>query len=376
MKLGLGALGRMLGAPEPARRAPAAEDTGPDPPDAETWPLAREAFPVHVVAEHAAVRLEGGRLSIAIDGGAPTTVRLDDVSALLVHGNTSVSTPALLGLMRRGVPVLWHGFDGRLVGQTLGLAGPGTALREAQYAAARDGARTLSLARAFIAAKIANARRLVLRRAGAGDAAAAPLARAIPSLARARTLDELRGVEGAAADAYFRAWPRMIEAGRPHLRFTGRSRRPPGDPANAALSYLYAVLHGRCVAAAVAAGLDPMAGFLHARRPGRAALALDLMEPFRPLIVDAALIAAFNNGEFPPTAFERAPEPEGGWRLNAEGRRAALRAFERRLAQGPGGGAGGGPRRHAYRDAVTAQARDLARALREGEPFTAFEPRR
>jgi CRISPR-associated endonuclease Cas2 len=104
-------------------------------------------------------------------------VRLDDVSALLVHGNTSVSTPALLGLMRRGVPVLWHGFDGRLVGQTLGLAGPGTALREAQHAAARDGARTLGLARAFIAAKIANARRLVLRRAGAGDAAAAPLAR-------------------------------------------------------------------------------------------------------------------------------------------------------------------------------------------------------
>jgi CRISPR-associated protein Cas1 len=98
------------------------------------------------------------------------------------------------------------------------------------------------------------------------------------------------------------------------------------------------------------------------------------MEPFRPQVVDSALVAAFNNGEFPPEAFERAPEPAGGWRLSALGRRAALGVLERRLAQ-PAAEAGS-PRRLAYRHALTDQARALARALRHGGPFAAFEPRR
>jgi CRISPR-associated protein Cas1 len=344
----------------------------PEVEDTETWPIPDDAVPVHVVGEHAEVRLSSGRLSIAIEGAAPKEVRLDDVAALIVHGNTTISTPALIALMRRGAPILWHGFDGRLVGQTLGMAGQPTVVREAQYAAAADTGRTLEIARAFVGAKLANARRLGARRHGADDAIARRLARLAGRLAEARTLDQLRGLEGAAAEAYFSDWPRLIAPERPYLRFTGRSRRPPADPANAALSYLYAVLHGRCVAAAVGAGLDPMAGFLHGRRAGRAALALDLMEPFRPLVVDAALIAAFNNGEFPAEAFEQSG---GGVRLTTLGRRNALRAFERRLAS-PAARVAAGPRAPTYRDALTRQARDLARALRHGGRFAAFEPRR
>jgi CRISPR-associated protein Cas1 len=296
------------------------------------------------------------------------------VAALLLHGNTSVSTPALLALMRRGAPVLWHGFDGRLVGQTLGLGGQPAALREAQYAAAHGDA-ALAIARALVGAKLANSRRLLIRRLGAGDSATRQLASLAARAAGATSLDQLRGLEGAAARAYFASWPRLLAGSQPHLQFAGRTRRPPADPLNAALSYLYAVLHGRCVAAAIGAGLDPMAGFLHERRAGRSALALDLMEPFRPLLVDAPLIAAANNGELPPTAFETAES--GGWRLNAAGRRAALSLFERRLSQrSRERGAAGQPTsgQPTYRDAVFRQARLLAACLRQGRPFVAFTP--
>ncbi|HZK98958.1 MAG TPA: CRISPR-associated endonuclease Cas1 [Caulobacteraceae bacterium] len=374
MPLSLAAAGRRLAALLGADLPPAVPADRPEVDDLDAWPVPEEAFPVHVAADHAAVRLQDGRLSIAIDGGEPTTVRLDDVACLMAHGNTTISSPALIALMRRGRPVLWHGFDGRLVGQTLGLAGQPSAVREAQYAAAADPTRTLAIARALVAAKIAGSRRLLARRFGARDEAVRRLARLEVELPAARSLDRLRGFEGAAAEAYFAAWPRMISPARPHLAFTGRSRRPPGDAANAALSYLYAVLHGRCAAAAVAAGLDPMVGFLHARRAGRAALALDLMEPLRPLIVDAALIAAFNNGEFPPEYFET-PAPGGpGHRLSARGRHVALQIFERRLAQRATDGGSG--RRGAYLDALTGQAFGLARALRRGEAFTAFGPKR
>jgi CRISPR-associated exonuclease Cas4/CRISPR-associated protein Cas1 len=359
----------------PARREDiSAPQTEPEVADPEAWPIPGEAFPVHIVGEHGAVRLEAGRLSVATEGGAPRAIRLDDVAALFVHGNTSVSTPALLALMRRGVPVLWHGFDGRLVGQTLGLSGQPTAVREGQYAAAAHPGRTLKIARALAEAKVANSRRLLIRRLGAQDETVRQLMRLGRHLTFAADLDSLRGFEGAAGAAYFQAWPRLIDPARPHLRFERRSRRPPADPANAAISYLYAVLHGHCVAAAVAAGLDPMAGFLHARRPGRAALALDLMEPFRSLIVDASLIAAFNNGEFPPEAFSQGETREAGCLLTAVGRRAALAAFERRLAQG--GSAPGPAGRLSYREAISRQARDLARSLTNGSDFVAFEPLR
>jgi CRISPR-associated protein Cas1 len=342
--------------------------------DVETWPLPDGAVPVHVVGDHAMVRLKDGRLSIAVEGAEPAEVRIDDVASLLVHGNTVVSTPALLALMRRGVPILWHGFDGRLVGQTTAIASASTSVREAQYRAAADPHRTQVLARSLVAAKLSNSRRLLLRRFGKTDPAVRRIGRLYDQLPHARDLDHVRGLEGAAADAYFSAWPRMIDASRGHLRFGGRSRRPPADGPNAALSYLYAVLHGRCAAAAVAAGLDPAVGFLHARRPGRASLALDLMEPFRPLVVDACLVAAFNNGEFPPAAFETLGAGAGEWRLSAQGRRTALQALERRLAQSAADGESRGGL--TYRDAISRQAGRLAQALRRDGPFVAFEPRR
>lgn len=335
------------------------------------WALSDSAAPVHVIGDHGQVRLDGGRLSIAVDGGSAVSVRLDDVSALFLHGATGITTQAQHALLRHGAPILWHGFDGRLIGQTLGISSGPSDVREAQYRSASDPKSALQIGRAIVEAKLTNSRRLLLRRFGQGDLAVRQVGRQLVDVSTARTMDQLRGVEGAAARVYFGAWSRLIAKSRPHLAFTMRSRRPAANPANAALSYLYAVLQGRCAAAAVAVGLDPMVGFLHVRRPGRAALALDLMEPFRSVVVDTALITAFNNGEFPPEAFETPDDPQDGWRLSTRGRRTALTLLERRLAQ-PVGSPNGTPR-GTYRDQVTRQARAMAIALRSNKPFAAFK---
>ena len=138
---------------------------------------------------------------------------------------------------------------------------------------------------------------------------------------------------------------------------------------NALLSYLYAVVAGECAAAALAAGLDPTVGFLHAERPGRPALALDLLEPFRPVIADAVALAVVNRGEIRPEHFERA---DGAVRLNNRGRRVVLAALERRFGDAvPARSARDTPMN--WREAVAAQARKFAKALRSGEPFVSFE---
>jgi CRISPR-associated endonuclease Cas1 len=358
------------------RRRPAApalpSDAEPEP-AADPWPIADEAAPVHILGDHGAVRLEDGRLSIAVNGDEPARLRLDDVAAVFLHGGVSVTTPAMLALMRRGVPLIWHGHDGRLVGHATGLGSVSAAVREAQFAAAADPARRLGLAAAFVDAKIGASRRLVRRRLGASHPVCRRLDVARRRAASAASLDELRGFEGAAADAYFGVWAEMLGSAGPHLAFVGRSRRPPADPLNAVLSYLYAILHGRCVAAALGAELEPAVGFLHARRAGRYSLALDLMEPFRPLVTDAALLAAANNGEFPPDHFAPPASVGSGWRLSPQGRRTALAIFERRLAQETSDVQG---RVVCLRHALTFQARDLARALRTGSAFEAFGPAR
>jgi CRISPR-associated endonuclease Cas1 len=338
------------------------------------WSIADEAQAVHVLGEHGAVRLENGRLSIAVDGGPPACVRLDDVAAVFLHGAVAISSPATIALMRRGAPLLWHGRDGRLIGHATGLSSAAPAIRAAQFAAAADPAYSLELARAFVDAKLIAGRRLLRRRLGADDRGCRRMEAARTALGRSRNADALRGHEGAAADAYFAAWPTLLAKAPAHLAFAGRSRRPPADPLNALLSYLYAVLHGRCVAAALAAGLEPGVGFLHSLRAGRHALALDLMEPFRPMVVDAAVLGGANNGEFPPVCFARDPSAAGQrWRLTAPGKRAALKAFERRLAQETRDRDG---RQISLRQALTRQARELARALRAGARFAAFSSAR
>jgi CRISP-associated protein Cas1 len=195
-----------------------------------------------------------------------------------------------------------------------------------------------------VAAKIANCRTM-LRRNWRGEEDAdgkeekaprellAGLMGDIRSALRAPSLDVLLGVEGNAAATYYRHFPRMLRSAEdPSMRFEfdKRNRRPPKDPVNAMLSFAYSMLTREWTVALSAVGLDPYRGFYHQPRFGRPALALDMMEPFRPIVADSAVLMAINNGEVQPGDFVHAA---GGCNLTEGGRKKFIASFERRLGQ-------------------------------------------
>jgi CRISPR-associated exonuclease Cas4/CRISPR-associated protein Cas1 len=211
------------------------------------------------------------------------------------------------------------------------------AVRSAQYAFAGDGRRALGFARELVQAKIKNQRTLV-RRNWRGDpadreAVIEHLKRLADKTAFAEDRAVLLGLEGEAAAAYFRAFPRLFTetaSALPAFDFARRTRHPPADPVNACLSLCYALLTRAISTACEIAGLDPWIGLYHVERPGRPALALDLMEPFRPILADSAVLTAVNNGELGPDDFIRSGP---GCALKTNARRRLVAAFERRLDQ-------------------------------------------
>jgi CRISPR-associated protein Cas1 len=355
------------------RRAPApAAWPAPEPADAEGAPAPRElspaAGPVHVLSGAALVRTRDGVLEIERPGEPVVTHPIEQVSALHVHGWANVTTPAIQMLMAQGSTVVWRSASGYPIGYSSSLHTAGLAVREFQFAAARDG-RALDIARRLVAGKIVNMGGVMRRR---DPTAARAAVRKLGQLARkarlAPTIGELLGMEGAATAQYFAAWPALISDRAKTLEFDGRTRRPPRDPINAALSYCYAVLLGEALAAIAATGLDPRLGFLHAPRAGKPALALDLLEPFRPLIADRAVLAGINTGRFEEHHFE---ERNGGVWLSEVGRRLALLLLEERLS-----GTLTLPDRDApstYREAIGLQAKALAAALSGDAPFKVLE---
>jgi CRISPR-associated protein Cas1 len=193
----------------------------------------------------------------------------------------------------------------------------------------------LRFARELVAAKIRNARTLLRRNFKGDDAPSAALAelrRLAERAPHAREPAELLGIEGQAGAVYFGHFGRVLtpEAAAFGFDFSKRNRRPPSDPVNALLSFAYALLTRTLTVTLAAVGFDPYRGFYHQPRYGRPALALDLMEPFRPLLADSAVMAAVNNGEVRPADFIHAA---GAAALKSEGRRRFIAAFERRLEQ-------------------------------------------
>ena len=154
------------------------------------------------------------------------------------------------------------------------------------------------------------------------------LADALSRIPRCDDLDQLRGIEGESARAYFSCFDRMVREDRESFRLDGRNRRPPLDPMNALLSFLYAMLTNDCVAAAEGVGLDPQVGFLHALRPGRAALALDLMEELRAILADRLALTLVNRRQVTAADFD--DRPGGAVYLGEEGRKTVVVAYQTR----------------------------------------------
>jgi len=324
-----------------------------------------EALPVYVQARSAKVAKKGDTLEITVEDKLAQTARLIDVSQLVLMGNVYVTTPALHELMAREIPISWHSFGGWFLGHTIGTGHKNVEIRAAQYRASFDAAACLRLAKSFTVAKIQNQRTL-LRRNWKQEESTDELIEAfqqdVRHAQRAPNLPELLGAEGQAAGRYFRHFAAMLnregDARSLAFDFTTRNRRPPTDPVNALLSYAYSLLVRTWTVTLTAVGFDPYRGFYHQPRYGRPALALDLMEPFRPLIADSSVIQAINNGEVRPTDFISAA---GSVALTPDGRKRFIGTFERRLAQEVTHPAFG--YKLSYRRLLELQARLLARHL-------------
>lgn len=292
------------------------------------------ALPVYVQSHRGRVAKSGDRLAITKDDEDAVHARLAETSQLVLMGNVYVTTPTLHELMRRNIPVTWQSYGGWFLGHTVGAGHANVELRTAQYRGAFDEQLCLKLARGWVQAKIRNCRTLLRRnRRGGVDAEAAlkDLNRLADRAGRVRDIGTLLGVEGAAAARYFQHFTDMLKVTDDTESFdmTNRNRRPPTDPVNAMLSFGYAMLFRNFVVALSAVGFDPYKGFFHQPRFGRPALALDMMEPFRPLLVDSVVVTAVNNGEIRPSDFVRSSL---GVNLSDTGRKRFIASFERRLS--------------------------------------------
>jgi CRISPR-associated protein Cas1 len=329
-------------------------------------PARDDALAVYVQGQGYSVGLRGEVLEIREKGKVVNQARLLETNQLCLFGNVQLSAQALHELAGRGVPVIHMSYGGWLTAVTTPPPHKNIELRRRQFRAADDQEFCLRLARAFVSGKIRNGRTLLRR--NARELPRETLARLVYArrdAERATSLEQLLGIEGAAARDYFAKFSLMLKAngGREidtepleeevvgsaeanietntepdaqpsdskawtRFDFTKRNRRPPRDPVNALLSFAYSMLVKDLVATLVGVGLDPYLGFYHQPRYGRPALALDLMEEFRPLVADSVVINLINNGEVRPSDFiTRA----GACALTPRGRKQVLEAYERRL---------------------------------------------
>lgn len=295
-----------------------------------------DAMPLYVQANKAKVAKSGENLVVSIDDERVARPKLIDVSQVVLMGNVYLTTPTLQELLRRQIPVSWYSYGGWFLGHTIGTGHKNVELRTAQYKGSFDEQVCHFLARGLVRAKILNTRTL-LRRNWRGEERPTEALHRLKQYAdratRCEDMATLLGYEGNAASIYFSHFQGMInqrEDGGLHFDFNGRNRRPPADPVNALLSFAYAMLTRQWTVTLTAVGFDAYRGFYHQPRYGRPALALDMMEPFRPLLADSAVLTAINNGEVRPSDFISAA---GSVNLSPSGRKRFIAAFERRLQQ-------------------------------------------
>ncbi|WP_439816972.1 type I-C CRISPR-associated endonuclease Cas1c [Zavarzinia sp. CC-PAN008] len=327
---------------------------------------------IYVTSEDAWLRKDGANLVVEVAGQERGRAPLHMLEGVVSFGRPGASPALLAACAEAGITVSHLDPNGRFLARVEGQRSGNVLLRRAQYRWADDPARRVPIVRGIVAAKTAN-QRTVIRRAlrDHGDSLAGPAAAALQE-AEARLTDiarrtlvpgdveVLRGLEGEAAFVYFQVFDHLIRSDDAAFTFGGRSRRPPLDRINALLSFLYAMLGHDCRSALEAHGLDPQVGFLHTDRPGRASLALDLMEELRPVLADRLALSLVNRRQV--AAHDFILEEAGGVRLTDEARKRILVAWQERKRD---------DLRHPFLDEVMplglvahAQAQLLARHLR------------
>lgn len=292
---------------------------------------------LYVQTPRAYLHLDHETVEVKVEKEARLKVPLHHLGAIVCIGDVTVSTFLLHRCAEDGRTVVFLDASGRFKLRVEGPVSGNVLLRRAQHDTLSRPESTLVLARAFVAAKLQNARQVLLRGAretvAADDSApllevARHLADSLPRLASAADLDAVRGLEGDAARRYFSVFDHMVKEDRAGFTLAGRSRRPPLNRMNALLSFLYTLVTNDCSAACEGVGLDPQVGYLHALRPGRPALALDLVEELRPVLADRLALTLINRRQVGRTDFEE--RAGGAVSLTEAGRKAVVVAYQQR----------------------------------------------
>jgi CRISPR-associated protein Cas1 len=288
-----------------------------------------DQVPLYVVGQGKTVRKRGERLEVwSHEEGKISEARIREVSKVCLYGAVEITTPAMVELMQRNVPVLHFSHGGWFQGFALGMSHKNVELRIRQFQWAGDEERSLSIARKIVSGKIENCR-ILLRRNDPDTSAEVlkSLERLAVQAEGASRMQSLLGFEGAAAEVYFSRFGNMLKSSQ-DFSFQNRNKRPPRDPMNTVLSYLYGILAKELFSTVLAAGFDPYLGFYHQPRYGRPALALDMMEEFRPIIADSAALTLFNKEELNGNDFIKTGI---GISLTPDARRKVVAGYEHRM---------------------------------------------
>lgn len=292
---------------------------------------------LYVSTEGAYLAKDGRAVAVRVEKQVRIRIPLHNLDGIVCLGRIGASPALLAAAAEAGVRISFLSARGRFLAAVQGYTPGNVLLRREQYRAADDEQRSAAIARSVVLGKLANCRTVLLRAARESDDAerAERLRKAADrlslSLNEARvcnSLDTLRGIEGEAGARYFAAFDDLLGPCDGAFRFTGRSRRPPLDPVNALLSFVYTLLMHDVRSGCEAVGLDAAVGFLHRDRPGRPGLALDLMEEFRPLLADRLVLSMINRGQVTAKGFETLEN--GAVLMDDATRKAVLVAWQKR----------------------------------------------
>ncbi len=283
-----------------------------------------------LVVQHreAYISLRGGRIRVSVKGVEQTSHPIEQLQAIYLYGAVQISSQALQSLMNRSCVISHFSAAGRFIGLSHGMPSSGIDARMGQYKLWDNQDQRLYVAQELIRCKIHNQRVNLMRNGDVLSCHLKEMATLRDACKTQTDLDSLRGIEGRAAAIYFSQFASMIKSDIPQFDIQFRNRRPPKDPVNALLSLAYSILSKELAGIAYSIGLDPYLGFFHSPRYGRPALALDMMEEFRPLIADSVVITLINRGEITAQDFDYTTR---GVMLKDDARRQFWRAWARRM---------------------------------------------
>jgi CRISP-associated protein Cas1 len=302
--------------------------------------MKRHLNTLFITLEGAYLRKDGAAVEVRHEGETRLRVPLHNLDGIACFGwDISCSAALMAACAEASVALSFHTPHGKFLAASQGFTSGNILLRREQYRCADHEPAALGIAANMIAAKIANSRQVIMRAArDHGEKSAERsheltktadfLAGRISLISRATSLDTLRGIEGDCAAGYFAVFPHLITVSGSGMEMHGRNRRPPTDPVNALLSFLYVLLMHDCRSALESCGLDPQCGFLHRDRPGRPSLALDLMEEFRAYLADRTALSLINRQQITGSDFDY--KENGAVLLKEDARKKILVAWQER----------------------------------------------